>query len=65
MGVRIGGDWLVESGLKAGERVITDGAQKLRPGAAIVPKPDTTAQARRDEAERWPASSSTARSSRP
>lgn len=28
--------WVVESGLKAGDRVITDGLAKLRPGAPIV-----------------------------
>jgi hypothetical protein len=27
------------SGLAAGERVITDGVQKTRPGAKVVPKP--------------------------
>ncbi len=36
--VEIGGtnQWVVESGLKAGDRVITDGLAKLRPGAPIV-----------------------------
>lgn len=36
--VEIGGTnlWVVESGLKAGDRVITDGLPKLRPGAPIV-----------------------------
>jgi membrane fusion protein (multidrug efflux system) len=48
MGARIGGDWLVESGLKAGDRVIADGAQKLKTGAVVVPKPAMTAEARRD-----------------
>lgn len=36
--VEIGGvnQWVVESGLKAGDRVIVDGVAKLRPGAPIV-----------------------------
>jgi membrane fusion protein (multidrug efflux system) len=36
--VEIGGTnlWVVESGLKTGDRVITDGLAKLRPGAPIV-----------------------------
>jgi len=36
--VELGGinQWVVESGLKAGDRVITDGLAKLRPGAPIV-----------------------------
>lgn len=40
-GVRIGRMWLVEEGLKSGERIIVDGVQKVRPGetvkAEIVP----------------------------
>ena len=31
----IGDKWLVSSGLKPGERVIVDGAQKVRPGAPV------------------------------
>lgn len=33
----IGSDWLVESGLRAGERVIVEGLLKARPGAAVQP----------------------------
>jgi membrane fusion protein (multidrug efflux system) len=32
-----GTDWIVESGLSAGERVIVDGIQKVRPGAEVKP----------------------------
>ncbi|HEX7046811.1 MAG TPA: efflux RND transporter periplasmic adaptor subunit [Gammaproteobacteria bacterium] len=32
----IGDQWLVESGLKAGDRVVVAGLQKIRPGAAVV-----------------------------
>jgi membrane fusion protein (multidrug efflux system) len=38
MGPRIGGLWLVEKGLSAGDRVILEGAQKVKPGAKVVPK---------------------------
>jgi len=33
----IGNDWLIESGLRAGERVVLDGLQKVRPGAEVRP----------------------------
>jgi membrane fusion protein (multidrug efflux system) len=36
-GRAIGNDWLVDSGLRAGERVILDGLQKVRPGAEVKP----------------------------
>ena len=35
MGARIDGDWLVESGLSAGDTVIVDGVQKLKPGTPV------------------------------
>jgi membrane fusion protein (multidrug efflux system) len=31
----VGSDWLVESGLAAGDRVIVDGLQKIRPGSVV------------------------------
>ncbi|MGY4024366.1 efflux RND transporter periplasmic adaptor subunit [Aeromonas rivuli] len=33
----VGSNWVVESGLKAGERVIVAGLQKVRPGAEVAP----------------------------
>jgi membrane fusion protein (multidrug efflux system) len=33
----IGNDWLIGDGLRAGERVILDGLQKVRPGAEVKP----------------------------
>ncbi|MFT3917637.1 MAG: efflux RND transporter periplasmic adaptor subunit [Anaeromyxobacteraceae bacterium] len=33
----VGDAWLVTSGLKAGDRVIVEGLQKVRPGAAVKP----------------------------
>ena len=37
-GERIGSDWIINEGLKAGENVIVEGTQKVRSGAIVVPK---------------------------
>jgi membrane fusion protein (multidrug efflux system) len=39
VGDRIGTDWIITGGLKPGDRVVAEGAQKLRPGAQVNPKP--------------------------
>jgi len=39
MGPRIDDDWIVDSGLEAGERIALEGLQRLRPGAKVVVKP--------------------------
>jgi RND family efflux transporter MFP subunit len=39
VGEQIGAMWIVEDGLKPGDRVICEGVQKLRPGAQVNPKP--------------------------
>jgi membrane fusion protein, multidrug efflux system len=44
----LGSDWIVESGLRAGERVIVDGTVKVQPGAKVVvvdPTPTVDPQA--------------------
>jgi membrane fusion protein (multidrug efflux system) len=33
----VGDQWVVTGGLKAGERVIVDGLQKVRPGMTVQP----------------------------
>jgi RND family efflux transporter MFP subunit len=38
VGDRAGSKWLIEQGLKPGERVVTDGLFKIRPGARVNPK---------------------------
>ncbi len=38
VGDRIGSKWVIEEGLKPGERVVTDGLFKIRPGAPVNPK---------------------------
>ncbi len=39
----VGQAWVVESGLSAGDRVIVDGLQSLRPGVAVEPVPVASA----------------------
>ena len=39
VGERIGGDWLIERGLAAGEQVVVEGVQKVRPGMTVTAKP--------------------------
>jgi len=39
VGDRIGTMWIVEDGLKPGERVVAEGAQKVSPGAVVNPIP--------------------------
>jgi RND family efflux transporter MFP subunit len=38
IGDRVGSNWIVEEGLKPGERVVTDGLFHIAPGAAVNPK---------------------------
>ena len=40
-----GDQWLIETGLRPGERVIVDGLQKLGPGAPVKPVPYIAADA--------------------
>jgi len=39
LGAASGTDWIVESGLKAGDRVIVNGLQKAQPGMKVQPMP--------------------------
>ncbi len=39
LGVRLGDSWLVEEGLRPGERIVVDGIQKARPGTTVLPVP--------------------------
>jgi RND family efflux transporter MFP subunit len=38
-GDRVGSQWIITDGLKQGERVVVEGAQRLRPGMQVNPKP--------------------------
>jgi membrane fusion protein (multidrug efflux system) len=44
MGPRVDGEWIVESGLQAGERIALEGLQRLRSGMKVIPAkaPDET-----------------------
>ncbi len=39
LGARVGSRWIVTSGLKAGERVVVEGLQKIAHGAPVTPQP--------------------------
>jgi membrane fusion protein (multidrug efflux system) len=39
MGLRLGGDWQVQQGLKSGDVVIVDGVQRLKPGTPVKATP--------------------------
>lgn len=41
LGPRVGNAYVVEVGLKKGERIVVDGLQKLREGIPVQPKPST------------------------
>lgn len=45
LGATIEDRWLVQSGLEPGETVVVEGAQKLYPGATVVPEPVASAPA--------------------
>jgi RND family efflux transporter MFP subunit len=39
VGPRVGTSWVIQHGLNAGERVVVEGQQNLRPGMTVRPKP--------------------------
>jgi membrane fusion protein (multidrug efflux system) len=43
MGPRIDKEWIVDSGLEAGEKIALDGLQRLRPGVVVVPRTEAEA----------------------
>jgi RND family efflux transporter MFP subunit len=42
VGEQVGSMWIIEDGLKPGDRVVAEGVQKVRPGAEVNPKPFLT-----------------------
>jgi membrane fusion protein (multidrug efflux system) len=38
-GERVGTDWIIEKGLKLGERVVVEGVQKVREGTLVTTQP--------------------------
>jgi RND family efflux transporter MFP subunit len=39
VGDRVGPVWVIVDGLKAGEKIVAEGTQKVGPGATVIPKP--------------------------
>ena len=46
VGPQIGGGWLIESGVQAGDRVVVEGAQKVKEGTVVNPQPFAPAASR-------------------
>jgi membrane fusion protein (multidrug efflux system) len=44
VGPRVGTVWVITEGLKAGETVVAEGAQKVRPDTVVTPKPYSTGE---------------------
>src|SRR6267142_2787735 len=44
-GEKVGSQWIISGNVKAGDRVIVEGLQKVREGAVVNPKPARTPQA--------------------
>jgi membrane fusion protein (multidrug efflux system) len=40
VGQQVGHDWLIESGLEANDRVVTEGTQRVKEGVLVDPQPD-------------------------
>ena len=51
VGPRVDSLWVIEEGLKPGEKVVVEGLQRARDGAVVVPKPAATAPAGKGTAE--------------
>jgi membrane fusion protein, multidrug efflux system len=49
VGARTGSDWVITSGLKAGEKVVVEGLQKIKAGSPVEAKPWTPPAAKTDE----------------
>jgi membrane fusion protein (multidrug efflux system) len=41
-GEQVDGLWIIDKGLEPGERIVTEGLQKVRDGIVVRPKPDTS-----------------------
>jgi membrane fusion protein, multidrug efflux system len=50
LGERSGSFWIVASGLKAGDRVVAEGLQKVKPDMTVVPKPFDVSALRQPDA---------------
>jgi membrane fusion protein (multidrug efflux system) len=50
VGEQVGSDWVIQSGLKPGDRVVVEGAQKAKEGAVVNPVPFGTETNQTDQA---------------
>jgi len=50
VGEQVGSDWIIESGLKPGDRVVVEGTQKAKEGAVVNPIPFGTETKQADQA---------------
>jgi membrane fusion protein (multidrug efflux system) len=55
VGPRVGSLWVVEKGLEPGDRVVVEGAQRLKPGTVVTTKDAPPAEAGSGSAEPLPA----------
>ena len=51
VGPRVDGLWVIDEGLKAGEKVVVEGLQRIREGSAVSPKAAASAPAGSGAAE--------------
>jgi RND family efflux transporter MFP subunit len=51
VGEQVGADWIIESGLKAGDRVVVEGSQKAKEGVVVNPKPFGTSTNQTNQAD--------------
>jgi RND family efflux transporter MFP subunit len=51
VGEQVGANWIIESGLKPGDRVVVEGTQKAKDGAVVNPKPFGTETNQTDQTE--------------
>jgi membrane fusion protein (multidrug efflux system) len=58
-GERVGNVWVIESGVKPGEKVIVEGAQRVRPGVQVNAKPEKPQETAAGESKPMPAESAT------
>jgi membrane fusion protein (multidrug efflux system) len=54
VGPRVGSLWVVEKGLEPGDRVVVEGAQRLKPGTVVTTKDAPSAEAGSGTAEPLP-----------
>ena len=52
IGERVGNEWIIEEGLKPGDRVVAEGLQKLKAGMTVAPKPFAAPAAEKPAAEK-------------